>query len=138
MLISLALLLAAQGSTITGRTFLSGLEEVGGNQEFWTWGGHPSCYVKTFMGHRESSKVAAEAKQLIDPQLWEAFPVSGWHNTDGTLADPCSLWDGRKGTIYEGWSVQINWNWGPLRPSRHKKSGDELGHAPGWTYVAIH
>lgn len=74
----------------------------------------------------------------MDPQLWEQFPTYGWHNVDGSKADPCSLRGGRKGSIYDGWSLQIDWNWGPMDPSTHGKPGERYGHAPGWTHISVH
>lgn len=132
MLASIALLVAAQGAPITFPSFLSGFKDEGG-REFNTWKGFPSEFQRSFIGHRPSARVAAEAKRQLDPQLWEQGPTFGWHNVDGSNAEPCSNWAGRKGTIVEGWSVDIDWDWGPIG-----RTGERYGHAPGWTHVAIH
>lgn len=131
MIAAIAVLLAMQGSTINLPSFLSGFKEMAGEKDYWSWPGHPSCYVRDFMAHRDPAKVAAEAKKQLDPQLWEQGPTFGWHNVDGTLADPVSNWTGRPGTIVDGWTVDIHWNWGPL-------GGHRLGHNRGWTYISFH
>lgn len=131
MFATLFVLLAMQSSAVPAHSFLSGFKELGGSKDYWSWPGHPSCYVRDFMAHRDPAKVAAEAKKQLDPQLWEQGPTFGWHNVDGSMAEPTSNWAGRPGSIVEGWTVDITWNWGPL-------GGDRLGPNKGWSYVSIH
>jgi hypothetical protein len=118
-------------------SWLAGFENEGG-KEFNTWKGFPSDYQQTYIGHKKSAAVAALTKKEMDPQLWELAPEHNWHNMDGSLAESCTLFDGRKGTVVEGWSVQIDWDWGPTDPKQHGKPGERYGHAPGWTHVSIH
>lgn len=117
--------------------FLDGFQ-IDAQAGFCSWKGFPTEFQGTYIGHKDSAKVVAQAKAELDPSVWQVESFFGGRYIGGAPADPCTIWTGRQGSIVEGWTVQVDWNWGPGGPAHHVKQGEHYDHAPGWTHASIH